>query len=280
MPLHRSTWFLRNYRFLPHRLLNGGLAKLTALEHPAWLVDRIIDRWVARDNIDLSQFEARRYRSIDDFFLRQLRPGARPLAAGFVSPVDGNVFAHGFLKVDQVLTIKGQRLTVDRIVNAGQEPSARLDLRAFDGGCFAAIFLTPRGYHHVHMPEQGCLQELRWIPGRYFPQNEDAMWQIPRIYERNERAVLCLQDAQNNPFLLVMIGASLIGGIVIEGTNNKDWRQPRPTIVNRVLKKGQRLGHFAFGSTVLVLVPPGPYRPRKLEAEIQLGEPLFAVATH
>ena len=194
--LHRSRAFLRSYAFMPHRLLNRGAARLTATKRPAWAVDRAVDLWVRRDGIDLGDFEARRFESLDDFFLRRLRPGARPLGPGFVAPADGNLIATGTLspdrglrpsapsyslrslrarailahalRLDQQLVVKGQRLSLDRVVNAGLHD---LDLSPYDGGSFAVIFLTPRGYHRVHMPLGGEVLDVRWIPGRYFPQN-------------------------------------------------------------------------------------------------------------
>jgi phosphatidylserine decarboxylase len=134
------------------------------------------------------------------------------------------------------------------------------------------IFLTPRGYHRVHMPVAGTLESVRWIPGRYFPQNEDALDVIPRVYERNERATLSCRDGEGRPFLLVMVGASLIGGIHLEGVARREWMRTREVRLDRRLAQGDEIGHFAFGSTVVVLLPwSAEVRER---ATVRMGETL------
>lgn len=272
--LHRTRAFLRSYAFLPHRLLNRGTALVTGARRPAWAVDRALRYWAERDAIDLSEFESRRFESLDDFFLRRLAPGARPLGAGFVAPADGKLIAGGRLSLDQPLWVKGQRLSVDRVVNGGCHD---LDLSAYEGGSFAVIFLTPRGYHRVHMPVDGALEAVRWIPGRYFPQNEDALAVIPRVYERNERATLSCRDSAGRPFLMVMVGASLIGGIHLAGVERRDWVRRAPFPLARELGRGDELGHFAFGSTVVVLLPRALGARPLLRAEVKMGQTLFAL---
>lgn len=272
--LHRTRNFLRSYAFLPHRVMNRGIARLTSVRRPAWLVDRAVRAWVAKDHIALSEFEDRRFVSLDDFFLRRLRAGARPLGAGFTAPADGNLVASGPLALKRPLVVKGQRLSVDRVVNGGRH---ELDLREWEGGAFAVIFLTPRGYHRLHAPLDAELEEVRWIPGRYFPQNADALEHIPRIYERNERATLSFRDGQGRRFLLVMVGASLIGGIHLEHLEQKRWMTAAPTKIGRQLSRGDELGHFAFGSTVVMLLPPS-FQARVVERpEVRMGETLFEV---
>jgi len=267
--LHRTRAFLRSYAFLPHRLLNRGTALVTAARRPAWAVDRAVRAWVEREGIDLSEFEDRRFESLDDFFLRRLATGARPLGDGFVAPADGNLIASGRIDLARPLVVKGQRLSVDRVVNGRVHD---LDLAAYQGGTYAVIFLTPRGYHRVHMPVAGTLESVRWIPGRYFPQNEDALDVIPRVYERNERATLSCRDGEGRPFLLVMVGASLIGGIHLEGVARREWMRTREVRLDRRLAQGDEIGHFAFGSTVVVLLPwSAEVRER---ATVRMGETL------
>ncbi|MFO0568901.1 MAG: archaetidylserine decarboxylase [Polyangiaceae bacterium] len=270
--LHRTRAFLRSYAFLPHRLLNRGVSRLTAATRPGWAVHRAIRHWVRRDGIDLGDFEARRYESVDDFFLRRLRPGARPLGPGFVAPADGNLVSLGSLEPSQPLRVKGQELSPSRVVNGKLH---QLSLDRYAGGAHAVIFLTPRGYHHVHAPMDAELIDVRWIPGRYFPQNADALRHIPRVYERNERATLRFRDGRGHEFLLVMVGASLIGGIHLDGLEGSQWMRREPFRVGRKFARGERIGHFAFGSTVVVLLPP-ELRPRGGERpEVRMGETLF-----
>jgi phosphatidylserine decarboxylase len=271
MRWHRSAPLLDAYALLPHRLLNRACAALTAAERPRWLVERAIATWVRGAGIDLGDFEDQAYRSIDDFFLRRLRPGARPIGDGIVSPVDGVLFAAGRIEVERPLLIKGQRLALRRLCfGEGAAPGRDATLDAYEGGAFAAIFLTPHGYHRVHAPLDLEIVEACWIPGRFFPQNEDALGRIDRVYERNERVTLRCRASGGAELLVVMVGASLVGGIHLEGLARAAWARRAPAPLGRRVTKGDEIGHFAFGSTVVLMLP------RALAAEplARVGDPL------
>jgi phosphatidylserine decarboxylase len=270
----RHPAFLRSYRFLPHRVLNRSAAALTAAQRPAWAVQAAIQGWSRIEQIELDDFEPGPFASLDAFFLRRLRPGARPIGADFVAPCDGKLVASGSLGPRSALTVKGQRLSLDQIVNANRYD---LDLEPYLGGTYAVVFLTPRGYHHVHMPCNGTIEDVRWIPGRFYPQNETALQHIPSVYERNERAVLRVRAEDGRELLLVMVGASLIGGIHLQALPRPEWVGLRTTNIGRRYAKGERIGHFAFGSTVVVVLPGSPGREPRLRAgpEVRMGETLF-----
>lgn len=274
MSLLQSAAFLRCYGLLPHRLLNGAVAHMARARRPRWAVDTAIRLWIRRARIDMKDFEERSYVCVEDFFLRRLRPGARQLAEGFVSPVDGRVVGAGVIESDTVLHVKGRPISVARLVNGRRHD---IPLRDYEGGMYAAIFLSPHGYHRVHMPVDGQLVGCYWVPGRYFPQNEAALRHISGVYERNERAVLrCRMD--NGPeFLLVMIGASLVGSIFLEGMSRATWVRPEPVALSHRRVKGEEIGHFTFGSTVAVLVPRGSVRCLipEVGADVHMGEALF-----
>jgi phosphatidylserine decarboxylase len=266
----RSRAFLRAYRFLPHALLNRGLAILTRARRPHWLVERAIAEWVRRDRIALDDFAPRRFATVEDFFLRELRPGARPLADGVVAPVDGRVVAAGAFDAGARLDVKGCALSLARVVN-GRHHDLALD--GFRGGSYASLFLSPRGYHHVHAPVDGELVDARWIPGRYFPQNEIALREIARVYERNERLTLRIRvQCSNSELLLVMVGASLIGGIELDGIARRDFTRRGPLAIGRRVVKGERLGHFTFGSTVIVIAPPPFALDCRVGSDVLLGQ--------
>jgi phosphatidylserine decarboxylase len=191
-----------------------------------------------------------------------------------VAPCDGKLVASGSLSEQSMLTVKGQRLSLDQIVNAKRYD---LDLEPYLGGTYAVVFLTPRGYHHVHMPCNGTIEDVRWIPGRFYPQNETALQHIPSVYERNERAVLRVRAEDGRELLLVMVGASLIGGIHLQALPRGDWIGLRATPIGKSFAKGERIGHFAFGSTVVAVLPRSPGREHRLcaGAEVRMGETLF-----
>jgi phosphatidylserine decarboxylase len=279
----RSAAFLRAYRWFPHATINAVARRVARVRRPRWLVQAAVRAWIRRDQIDLDSctiHDPARFASLEELFLRRLRPGARPLdPAGVSAPVDGRVMAAGRLEADTRLPVKGSHLSLDRIVN-GRRSRTPLAVEPYLGGDYAVLFLSPRGYHRVHMPVDGELLDVRWLPGRLFPQNERALVHIAGVYERNERAVLRLQPADPGatvPLLMVMVGASVVGGIELEGVSRAAWvgREPFPLAGRRA--RGAEIGHFTFGSTVIVVVPPGVTGPlvAKAGADVKMGERLW-----
>jgi phosphatidylserine decarboxylase len=272
--LFRSEPFFRIYRYLPHRLINLTARKIAEARWPRPVVSAAVRAWIRRAAIDMSDFEERSYDSVEDFFLRRLRPGARPLAPGLVSPVDGFVVGAGAIERDRPLQVKGQLISPARLVTGRVHD---LPLTAYEGGSFATVFLTPAGYHRIHMPEAGEIIDCRWIPGRYFPQNEDALRHIHGIYERNERAVLRIRLDAGEEILMVLVGASLVGGIHLEGISRQEWIRASTVPIRRRAAKGEEIGHFAFGSTVVLLFPrsrAGRFIPA-ISSAVRMGEALW-----
>lgn len=283
MSLIRSAAFLRAYRFAPHRLINGAARRLAQARRPRWAVASAISAWIRRDRIDMTDFEDGPFGSIEEFFLRRLRPGRRPLGPGLLSPVDGRLLAVGPLAAETTLPIKGRHLSLDRLVNGRAGRTApRLPLDDYAGGQMAVIFLSPRGYHRVHMPTDATIVESRWLPGRYFPQNEQALAHIDGVHERNERLVLrCRPTGQTTgqrqrELLLVLVGASVIGGINLADVPRSTWMRSCPTDLNLPRDRGQELGHFTFGSTVVLALPRGSAPiVRDVGDDLKMGETLL-----
>lgn len=273
LSLHRSAAFLRIYRFLPHGLLGRCSRLIARARRPRWAVDLAVRRWIDRAAIRMEEFLPGPFVSLEAFFLRRLRPGARPIADGFVAPADGVVVSAGPIARGMILQVKGVSLDLERLTRgAGPE----LPLLAYEGGRYTTIFLTPHGYHYVHMPIPATLIEVRWIAGRAFPQNQDALRHIPRIYERNERAVLRCRSDDGHEFLLVLVGASLIGGIHLAGLERPTWARREPYLCQRHFARGAELGHFSFGSTVVVLAPPAlAGLPPFIGTELRMGQRLW-----
>jgi phosphatidylserine decarboxylase len=272
--IHHSAPFFRAYRAVPHWLVNRVALEAAKRTRPRWLVQAAVRRWIASERIDMRDFEDGPFSSLEHFFLRRLRPGARPIEAGLVSPVDGCVVGHGPVERGTILQVKGHPISIDRLVNG--RGLYDVPLGEFEGGAWVTLFLRPRGYHYVHAPADLTVEAVRWIPGRFFPQNEAALRQVPRIYERNERAVLSVRLRSGLPAILVMVGASVIGGIHVRGV--RDLRRTEPTPLDRVVDKGAELGHFDFGSTVVLLLPRGHAGVSRVELarETKMGETLFA----
>jgi phosphatidylserine decarboxylase len=275
---HRTASFLRAYRLAPHRLLGRAVSRIARVERPRALVAAAIRHWTRRGGIDLRDFEPGPFSTVERFFLRRLRPGARPFCTGFAAPVDGRLVGHGPIAGDTLLLVKGHPLSVHRLVNGALHD---LDTTALHGGVWTTIFLTPDGYHHVHMPAAATLVDVRWLPGRAFPQNEDALRHIPRIYERNERAVVRLRLDSGPELLLILVGASLIGGIHLEGLPASRWQKRQPEILSEHRAAASVLGHFTFGSTIVLLAPPGVVSETYGQPgdAVTLGRPLWRLAS-
>lgn len=253
--LHRSAAFLRMHRRLPHALL-GRLSRLVArARRPRWAVDLAVRRWIERAASRLEASLPGPLVSLEAFFLRRLRPGARPLADGFLAPADGVVVSAGPIARGMILQIKGVPLELERLIR-GHGPA--LPLAAYEGGRHATISLTPHGSPHVHMPIAATLLEVRWI------------------HEHHERATLRCRSDAGHEFLLVLVGASLIGGIHLHGLGRGAWARREPLRCERHFARGAELGHFSFGSTVVVLAPPAlAGLPPFIGAELRMGQRLW-----
>lgn len=262
------------YWALPHTALGRVAGRLASATRPRPLVQAALRAWTRIERIELDDFEPGPYASVHELFLRRLRPGRRPIGEGVVSPVDGRVIATGYVRAGRVVSIKGLPLTLERVVNGR---SHDLSLAPFEGGVFVVLFLSPRGYHRIHAPVAGTLRDVRWIPGRYYPQNEKALALISRVYEQNERATLRLATADGD-VLLVMVAASLVGGIHVAGLSRQDFTRTAPRAIDRDVVRGDELGHFAFGSTVVLLFPPSLGTGLVVHEgdDVRMGETLIA----
>ena len=273
--------FLSAYRFAPHRVINGTARYLARARRPQWAVQAAIAAWIRRDGIDMTDFEPGPFATLEAFFLRRLLADRRPLGKGMLlSPVDGRLVAGGVLTAATTLPIKSRWLSLDAVVNGRASPAqSPIDLHEYVGGQAAVIFLSPRGYHRVHMPTGGTVREARWIPGRYFPQNEQALQHIDRVHERNERLVLRCQSTTGGQLLLIMVGASVIGGINLTDQASSVWRHRTPTTLDLQRARGEELGHFTFGSTVVVAIPRNTGTLlHAIGTDLKMGATLFAAS--
>ena len=220
-----------------------------------------ISRFVAHYGVDMSEAaepDITRYASFNDFFTRALRAGARPLAdAAYVCPVDGAISQFGAIERDPIFQAKGHHYST-RALLAGDAALAA----EFEHGQFATIYLSPKDYHRIHMPCAGRLQRMVYVPGDLFSVNPTTARGVPGLFARNER-VVCVFDTARGPFVLVLVGATIVGSMatVWHGVVN----QPRPGEIKRwdyadkpvELAKGAEMGRFLVGSTVVLLWPKG-----------------------
>jgi phosphatidylserine decarboxylase len=194
------------------------------------------------------------YASFNDFFTRALRKGARPIAAAdFICPVDGAISQFGPIDNGQIFQAKGHDYSAEMLLAGDRELAAR-----FANGSFATLYLSPKDYHRIHMPCDGRLLSMTYVPGDLFSVNPTTARGIPNLFARNERAV-CVFEGEQGPFVLVLVGATIVGSMatVWHGTINP----PRPGKIVKwtygaeqpVLRKGDEMGRFLLGSTVVML---------------------------
>ncbi|HMT79924.1 MAG TPA: archaetidylserine decarboxylase, partial [Azonexus sp.] len=197
------------------------------------------------------------YKSFNEFFTRPLKDGARPQAdADFISPVDGAISQFGAIDRDQIFQAKGHSYSTTALVGGDRKLAEQ-----FENGSFATLYLSPRDYHRIHMPCDGQLTRMIYVPGELFSVNPTTARGVPGLFARNER-VVCVFESAFGPFVLTLVGATIVGSMatVWHGMINpprpgvvREWRYDGDTTVN--LKKGQEMGRFLLGSTVVMLFP-------------------------
>ncbi|MCZ8219600.1 MAG: archaetidylserine decarboxylase [Acidovorax sp.] len=263
---------------LPKRALTT-LAGKFASARLGGLTTSVIRWFVGRYNVNMGEAanpDIASYASFNDFFTRALKDGARPLAdADLICPVDGAISQFGPIAKDQVFQAKGHSYSTTALVGGDAALGAR-----FENGHFATLYLSPRDYHRIHMPCAGTLTRMIHVPGDLFSVNPTTARGVPGLFARNER-VVCVFESDAGPFVLVLVGATIVGSMatVWHGQVNP----PRPGNLRQWdyapgqvrLQKGEEMGRFLLGSTVVMLFPQGPlqFNPQWAPARpIQLGE--------
>jgi phosphatidylserine decarboxylase len=217
------------------------------------------------------------YASFNDFFTRALRSDARPLApADFVCPVDGRISQFGDIDDHQIFQAKGHKFTTAELVGGDTGLAAH-----FQHGHFANLYLSPKDYHRIHMPCDGRLTRMIYVPGSLFSVNPTTARGVPGLFARNERVVCVFESAQHGPFVMTLVGATIVGSMatVWHGVVNPP-RMPRIcewTYEDKpvVLKQGDEMGRFLLGSTVVMLFRQGTvsFNPEWApERTVRLGE--------
>lgn len=228
------------------------------------LTTSVIDWFVKRYNVNMGEAlnpDTASYPTFNEFFTRELKPGARPLErADLICPVDGAISQFGPIARDQIFQAKGHHYSTTALVGGDAALGAQ-----FVDGSFATLYLSPRDYHRIHMPCDGRLLRMIYVPGALFSVNPTTARGVPGLFARNER-VVCVFDSAHGQFVLTLVGATIVGSMatVWHGVVNpprlpkvREWRYDDQSIE---LKQGQEMGRFLLGSTVVMLFPKGPLR--------------------
>lgn len=242
--------------FLPKQALTA-FAGLVAGAQAGRVTTGLIRWFIGKYKVNMAEAanpDIYSYRTFNEFFTRALRSGARPIAdADFVSPVDGAISQFGKIDEDQIFQAKGHNYLTTALVGGDIALAEQ-----FRHGSFATLYLSPRDYHRVHMPCDGRLMRMIYVPGALFSVNPTTARGVPNLFARNER-VVCVFEGAQGPFILVLVGATIVGSMqtVWHGVINpprtgkiREWRYDKQHLV---LKKGEEMGRFLLGSTVVML---------------------------
>lgn len=255
------------------------LAGKFANARAGWLTTAVIRWFVGRYGVNMAeaaQPDIKHYQTFNDFFTRALRDSARPLTTGdFICPVDGAISQFGKIEADQIFQAKGHSYSTTALLGGDKDLAAY-----FQDGSFATLYLSPKDYHRIHMPCDGQLKRMVYVPGALFSVNPATAESVPGLFARNER-VVCEFQSEHGTFMLVLVGATIVGsmstvwhGVVNppRSKNIREWAYAGQTIT---LKKGEEMGRFLLGSTVVMLFPKGTlqFNPEwSATRSIRLGE--------
>ncbi|MDX1569251.1 MAG: archaetidylserine decarboxylase [Xanthomonadales bacterium] len=260
---------------LPHHLLSRLVYVAVRWTWTPWknLLIRVIT-WVFR--IDTQEAVRRapdEYVHFNDFFTRELTADARPIASGDVlaCPSDGKISQAGKIEAETLLQAKGRHFTLQALL------AERTDLvEIFENGHFATIYLAPSNYHRVHMPVTGRLTETIYVPGRLFSVSPLTVANVPNLFARNERLICCF-ETDHGEVAVILVGAMLVSGMetVWGGECGHGRRVVTETFeAGALLQRGEEMGRFNMGSTVIVLCREGTMEWTGLTQEqpVQMGE--------
>lgn len=260
MSVMGNRLFVLAQYLVPQHLLSR-LTGYVARNRVHWFKNRLINAFIARYGVDMQAARgetAEDYENFNAFFTRRLKAHLRPIATrpqDIASPADGTLGRFGTLENDTLVQAKGHKYSLQDLLGGDTERAL-----PFINGEYATIYLSPRDYHRVHMPLSGTLREMVYIPGKLFSVNSVTTGAVPRLFARNER-VVCRFDTEQGPLAIVLVGAMIVSSIhtVWHGLVSPHadliqtftYQETGNTAIR--LNKGDELGHFMLGSTVIML---------------------------
>ncbi|NRD75373.1 phosphatidylserine decarboxylase [Shewanella sp. VB17] len=246
---------------MPKHLVSRIVGKLAAAEMGK-ITTAAITWFIKQYNVDMNdadQSSPAAYRTFNDFFTRSLKPGIRPISKDkdyIVHPVDGAVSQCGAINNGQIFQAKGHEYSSLALLGGRAD-----DAKRFENGDFATIYLAPKDYHRIHMPIKGTLSKMTYIPGELFSVNPLTAENVPGLFARNER-VVAIFETEIGPVAMVLVGATIVAsiatvwaGTVTPPTGKKvcSWEYPTTGPDALTLDKGDEMGSFKLGSTVVML---------------------------
>jgi phosphatidylserine decarboxylase len=263
---------------IPRRLATRLMGRLSRIENP-WVCKGSIALWRLFSDLDLTEANSTRFKSLHACFTRELKPGARPIDPDLrhlVSPCDGLVGACGPIDEGTVLQAKGFPYPLAELLTDAALASH------YEGGQYATLRLTSSMYHRFHAPADCRVEQVKYISGDAWNVNPIALNRVPKLYCKNERAVIRCRLASGALLTLVPVAAILVASIRLKFLDVLlHLRYPGPQVIpcDAALQRGEEMGWFEHGSTIIVLVPPGIRLGADIirGAQVKMGQALLQI---
>ncbi|MDX2164192.1 MAG: archaetidylserine decarboxylase [Gammaproteobacteria bacterium] len=239
---------------LPQRAVTRAFGWLAKLRRPAFIKNVCIRLFIKKYRVDMSEAlvsTPESYVDFNAFFTRVLRPELRPLGNNIISPVDGEISEIGKIHDRKIFQAKNHHYSLLSLLGNDSTLAA-----AFENGDYATLYLSPKDYHRIHMPISGQLKSMTHIPGKLFSVNQRTARNVPDLFARNER-VVCIFETEKGKVAMILVGAMIVASIVTQWaglvTPPRTRQVRRWTYDDVFIQKGEEMGYFQLGSTVIVL---------------------------
>jgi phosphatidylserine decarboxylase len=268
---------------MPKHAISRLVGKFAAAKM-GWFTTLAITKFIKAYGINMNEAKLKQpsdFTTFNDFFTRELEEGARPINSGenLCYPVDGAISQQGDIVDGQLIQAKGYNYSLTSLLGGDARTSA-----PFQGGKFSCIYLAPKDYHRIHMPMDATLRERIYVPGELFSVNPLTARNVPGLFARNER-VVAIFDTEFGQLAMVLVGATIVASIettwagTVTPPAGKDifrWQYPKSGINVITFKKGDEMGRFKLGSTVVCAFSPNMLEAFNSEADTgsvtRLGE--------
>ena len=248
---------VKSQYFLPKKLISRAAGFLASRDLGS-LTEGLIKTFIAHYQVDLSEAEItdpKGYKTFNAFFTRALKKGARPIASAapaVVNPADGTISEFGEIYKDAVLQAKGHYYSLTALLGGDEK-----DAEPFLSGAFYTTNLSPKDYHRVHMPFDGKLEKMVFVPGTLFSVNPLTAQNVDNLFAKNERVICFFKNEKLGRFAVVLVGATIVASIetvfqgVIAPSAGREKTIYHYEKDNITFKKGDELGRFLLGSTTV-----------------------------
>lgn len=266
------------FYILPHHAISWLMLKVSRIRWKP-LKNYIIKSYTQLNPVNMQEAvepDMFAYESLNAFFTRALKPEYRPFdenAKNWLCPVDGSVSQAQAIEKGRIFQAKGQDYSLLELVGGDEHLNT-----VFNDGIFATLYLSPRDYHRIHMPATGKLKHMQYIPGRLFSVASFVVNHIPRLFARNERCV-CYFETEQGPMAMILVGAINVSAIetVWHGLISSEAKKVKRFDYSNeeiILQRGDEMGRFNLGSTVIVLATNKMQLDKSMStgSEIKLGQ--------